>query len=400
MKKNILLGVTGGIAAYKAADLTSQLIKRGYHIEVIMTKNACEFIQPLTFTSLTKNITYTDTFERIIDGEVKHIELAKRADLVVIVPATANIIAKISHGIADDMLSSTFLAATCKKLISPAMNTHMFENIATQENLKKCKEYGIDVLEPASGRLACGDSGKGKLPDVQTIADYIDSLMQENDLLKGKKVLVTAGPTQEMIDPVRYITNHSSGKMGYAIAEVAKSMGADVTLMSGPVALEKPNDVTFYSFTSANDLFNLVKEHLEEYDYIIKAAAVGDYRIENPSVHKIKKSEETLTLNFVKNPDILAYIGEHKQPHQVVCGFAMETQNLIENAKQKLTKKNCDMLVANNLTIEGAGFQSDTNVVTILTDHETKEYQKMSKQEVAKTILETMRSIEKGRSTC
>ena len=307
---------------------------------------------------------------------------------MVIVPATANIIAKISHGIADDMLSSTFLAATCKKLICPAMNTHMFENIATQENLKKCKEYGINILEPASGRLACGDSGKGKLPDVQTIADHIDALMQENDLLKGKKILVTAGPTQEMIDPVRYITNHSSGKMGYAIAEVAKSMGADVTLMSGPVALPKPNDVTFYSFTSANDLFNLVKEHLEEYDYIIKAAAVGDYRIENPSVHKIKKGEETLTLNFVKNPDILAYIGEHKQPHQVVCGFAMETENLLENSRKKLAKKHLDMVVANSLRVQGAGFGGDTNVVTIITDNEEVSLGKMSKEETASHILD------------
>lgn len=397
MKKTILLGITGGIAAYKSADLTSQLVKRGYNVEVIMTKNACQFIQPLTFSSLTKNIVYTDTFERIIDGEVKHIELAKKADLFVIVPATANIIAKIAHGISDDMLTSTFLAATCKKLICPAMNTHMYENPITQDNIKLCQHYGMEFVEPAVGHLACGDEGKGKLASVDTILEAIEQALIVEKPLFNKKVLVTAGPTQESLDPVRYLTNHSSGKMGYEIAKTARDLGADVTLMSGPVDLPKPFGIKMLYFTTANDLYALIKEILPHYDYIIKAAAIGDYRAKDIAMHKIKKQEDTLNITLIKNPDILKYIGEHKREHQIVCGFAMETQNLLENATQKLKSKNCDLLVANNLTVEGAGFKNDTNVATIITKDTYRDYELMSKKELAKVILETMMKIEKER---
>lgn len=398
--KTIVLGVTGGIAAYKAADLTSQLIKRGYQVEVIMTKNACEFIAPLTFTTLTKKLVYTDTFERNVDGEVKHIALAQKADLFVIVPATANVIAKIVHGIADDMLTSTFLAATCKKIIAPAMNTNMYLNPVTQDNLKLCKHYGYEIIEPASGHLACGDSGKGKLPDVKDLLEYIDHAMQEDLPLLNKKVLISAGPTQESLDPVRYLTNHSSGKMGYAIAKVAHHLGADVTLLSGPVHLDVPQGVNKIDFTTANDLYEITKEKFKDFDYIIQAAAVGDYRAKVIAENKIKKTGDTLTLELVKNPDVLAYIGEHKQPHQIVCGFAMETENLIENATNKCIKKNCDLLIANNLKTTGAGFATDTNVITLITKNQTQNFEIMTKEEVAKTILEKMIEIEKRKISC
>lgn len=400
MKKNILLGITGGIAAYKAADLTSQLVKRGYDVDIIMTKNATEFIAPLTFESLTKKKVYLDTFERLMDGEVKHIELAKNADVFMIVPATANIIAKISHGLADDMLTSTFLATTCPKIIAPAMNTHMYENPITQDNLQRCKAFNMRIVEPSSGRLACGDSGKGKLPSTDILLDAIEMALQTHTPLKGKKVLVTAGPTQESMDPVRFISNHSSGKMGYEIAKMARLLGAEVTLLSGPVALNAPIGIDVQYFTTAQDLYKLIQTLLPSYDYIIKSAAVGDYRPKEMQSQKIKKHDANLTLELVSNPDILMYIGEHRTNKQVVCGFAMETENLIENATTKLKNKNCDLLVANSLTQEGAGFKSDTNIATIITHHSKQEYDLMSKKELANIILETMIRIEKEKSSC
>lgn len=393
MKKTVVLGVTGGIAAFKAAQLCSNLIKKGYDVEVIMTQNATEFITPLTFESLTKHNVMVSTFEKVADRSVKHISIAKRADLFVVVPATANVIAKIVHGIADDMLTTTFLAAKCKKLIAPAMNTNMYENPVTQRNIKECKSFGYTILEPATGYLACGDSGKGKLAELSQIEQCIEDMLEEEAILKGKRVLITAGPTQEALDPVRFITNHSSGKMGYEIAKAAKAMGAEVTIISGPVALEAPCDVKMVPVVSANEMFEAVKSHYYEADIIIKAAAVGDYRPVAIAEHKIKKQGETLEISFVKNPDILAYLGEHKQKQQVICGFAMETQNLIENATEKLNKKNCDMIIANNLKVDGAGFQGDTNVATIIQKSGIQTLEKMSKYELGKTILYKIRDI-------
>lgn len=387
MKKTIVLGISGGIAAFKAAQLCSNLIKKDYDVEVIMTQNATEFITPLTFESLTKHNVMVSTFEKVADRSVKHISIAKRADLFVIVPATANVIAKIVHGIADDMLTTTFLAASCKKLIAPAMNTQMYDNPVTQRNIKECSSLGYELIYPEVGYLACGDTGGGKLADIAYIEERIEAALQEETLLKGKRVIVTAGPTQEALDPVRYITNHSSGKMGYELAKAARNMGADVILISGPVALQAPQGVEVVPVVSANDMFAAVKERYKEADIIIKAAAVGDYRPMVVAEDKIKKQGDRLELAFVKNPDILAYLGEHKKAHQVICGFAMETQNLIENATEKLTKKHCDMIIANNLKVEGAGFQSDTNVATIIKADGIQTLEKMSKYELGNTIL-------------
>lgn len=403
MKKTVVLGVTGGIAAFKSAQLCSNLIKKGYDVEVIMTKNATEFISPLTFESLTKHNVMVSTFEKVADRSVKHISIAKRADIFVIVPASANVIAKIVHGIADDMLTTTFLAANCRKVIAPAMNTQMFENPVTQRNIKECIHLGYDIISPEVGYLACGDSGKGKLADISYIEERIENILQEEDLFKGKKILITAGPTQEALDPVRYITNHSSGKMGYEIARAARNMGAEVTLISGPVSIAAPSDVHVVPIVSANDMFTAVKEHYKDMDIVIKAAAVGDYRPQIIAENKIKKQGDTLEIKFVKNPDILAYLGEHKKEDQVICGFAMETQNLIENAKEKLTKKNCDMIIANNLKVEGAGFQTDTNVATIIQKDSIETLEKMSKYELGKTILHHLYDImkeKKGASAC
>lgn len=390
MKKTIVLGVTGGIAAFKAAQLTSNFIKKGYDVEVIMTQNATEFITPLTFESLTKHNVMVSTFEKVSDRSVKHISIAQRADIFVIVPATANVIAKIAHGIADDMLTTTFLAANCKKIICPAMNTNMYENPITQNNLALCRSYGYDILEPASGLLACGDIGKGKLEDIEIIENYVTHQLEQKPLLKGKKVLVSAGPTQEALDPVRYLTNHSTGKMGYEIAQAALDMGADVTLVSGPTNLIPPKGAHVIHVTSAHDMFNAIKDEFESKDFIIKAAAVGDYRPEFIAPNKIKKDEDILELRFVKNEDILAYLGAHKKESQILCGFAMETQNLIENATKKLRKKNCDMIVANNLRIEGAGFATDTNVATFIHNDHIESFEKMSKYELGKKILLTL----------
>lgn len=398
MKKTIVLGVSGGIAVFKAAQLTSNLIKKGYDVEVIMTQNATEFMTPLTFESLTKHNVMVSTFEKVVDRSVKHISLAKRADLFVVVPATANVIAKFVCGIADDMLTTTFLAADCPKVICPAMNTQMYENPVTQRNLKTCKELGYHIVEPASGFLACGDCGKGKLAELSDIEACIDSYFQTNRRLEGKHVLITAGPTQEALDPVRYISNHSSGKMGYELARAARSMGACVTLISGPSREEAPFGVQLISVQSALDMLEAVKAHYISADYIIKAAAVGDYRVESVAEHKIKKDSEEFTLKLVKNPDILAYLGEHIRKDQILCGFAMETQNLIENAKAKLEKKHCDMIVANNLKTEGAGFGHNTNIVTLIEKEQLQELSIMSKYEVACKILERLAEIreEKG----
>lgn len=393
MKKTVVIGVCGGIAAFKAAQLTSDLVKKGYDVEVIMTQNATEFVTPLTFESLTKHNVMVSTFEKVADRSVKHISIAKRADLFIIVPATANVIAKVVHGIADDMLTTTFLAANCKKIICPAMNTNMYENRITQNNLALCQTYGYEIIEPATGYLACGDSGKGKLADLNDILQRIVCILQPAQPLKGKRVLITAGPTQEAMDPVRFITNHSSGKMGYETAKAAQDLGADVTLISGPVMLPAPISVNFIPVVSANDMFEAVKQHYLDHDFIIKAAAVGDYRPLQQAKHKIKKQQDTLEMTFVKNPDILAYIGEHKQEHQLICGFAMETQKLLENATEKLRKKNCDMIVANHLHTEGAGFQGDTNIVTLIEHDQTKTLSLMSKYEVGKQIL--LRLLEK-----
>ncbi len=390
MKKTIVLGVTGGIAAFKAAQLTSNFIKKGYDVEVIMTQNATEFITPLTFESLTKHNVMVSTFEKVSDRSVKHISIAQRADIFVIVPATANVIAKIAHGIADDMLTTTFLAANCKKIICPAMNTNMYENPITQNNLALCRSYGYDILEPASGLLACGDIGKGKLEDIEIIENYVIHQLEQKPLLKGKKVLISAGPTQEALDPVRYLTNHSTGKMGYEIAQAALDMGADVTLVSGPTNLIPPKGAHVIHVTSAQDMFKAIKDEFESKDFIIKAAAVGDYRPEFIAPDKIKKDEDILELRFVKNEDILAYLGAHKKEFQILCGFAMETQNLIENATKKLQKKNCDMIVANNLRIEGAGFATDTNVATLIHKDHIESLEKMSKYELGKKILLTL----------
>lgn len=393
MQKTIVLGVTGGIAAFKAAQLASDLIKKDYDVEVILTKNATQFITPLTFEALIDHNVVVDTFEKVQNRSIHHISIAKKADLFILVPASANVIAKVAHGIADDMLTTTFLACNKQKVICPAMNTQMYENPITQENLQRCRNLGYAILEPAVGHLACGDTGKGKLCDLQDILDYVDRFFHRSDLLKGKRVLITAGPTQEALDPVRYLTNHSSGKMGYSLAQAALDMGAEVTLISGPVQLTAPKGVRFYPVTTAKEMFDAVCAHCDTADFIIKAAAVGDYRPLYVSEQKIKKDGERLHVEFVKNPDILAYLGEHKRPHQIICGFAMETQNLLENAQAKLENKHCDMIVANDLHTEGAGFQSDTNIATILDRSSRTPCPKMSKYALGVTILKHMLAL-------
>lgn len=400
MKKHICIGVSGGIAAYKACDLVSQLSKKDYEIKVLMTKHATEFVAPLTFETLSHNHCYCDLFNPNIDDPIEHVELAKWADCFVIVPASANVIAKVVHGIADDFLTTTFLACHTKKMICPAMNVHMYENEVTQQNLKKAKELGYIILEPDTGLLACNDVGKGKLPSVDAIVKAIDHLFIEDNTLKGKNVLITAGPTQEAIDPVRFISNHSSGKQGYAIAKAAKDMGANVTIISGPTQCQEIEGVSIVSVKSAVDMFEAVKEHLDESDFIIMAAAVADYRPEQISEQKIKKNDESMVIHMIKNPDILAYAGQHKKENQVICGFAMETENLEENAYKKLVSKNCDMLIANNLFTKGAGFKTDTNVVTLFKNNERIQLPKMTKEELGVKILKTLIEIEEGRKTC
>ena len=385
--KKIVLGITGGIAAYKSAALTSLLIKSGADVQVIMTEHAREFIAPLTFEALTNRRCLTDTFDRNHEYSTEHVELAKEADAVLIAPATANVMAKLAHGIADDMLTTTVLACGCPKVIAPAMNTRMYENPATRENMDTLRRHGMTVVEPASGRLACGDVGAGKMPEPEELLQYV--LMAcacEKDMV-GKKVLVTAGPTRELLDPVRYITNHSTGKMGYSIAKLCALRGAQVTLVSGKTSLIPPMFVEVVPVVTAEDMFREVTARSREMDIIIKAAAVADYRPKNVCDEKMKKSDGEMTLELERTKDILGYLGSHKREGQFLCGFAMETQNLLENAKEKLLRKNADMIIANDLRIQGAGFGTDTNVVTIITEDRTQALELMSKEAVAGQIL-------------
>ena len=365
--KTVVLGVTGGIAAYKIASLASMLVKQHADVQVIMTENATNFITPTTFETLTGNKCLVDTFDRNFQFQVEHVALAKRADIFMIAPATANVIAKVAHGLADDMLTTTFLACKKPKYIVPAMNTQMYENPITQDNLDICRRYGMHVVEPASGYLACGDTGAGKMPEPELLMEYImQELAFEKDMA-GKKVLVTAGPTREAIDPVRYITNHSTGKMGYAIAQAAARRGAEVILVSGPVNLKAPLGVKLVPVTSAGEMFQAVTEASSSQDVIIKAAAVADYRPKYVGTEKTKKKDGDMNLEMERTDDILAWLGNHRQPGQVLCGFSMETENMLENSQTKLEKKHVDMIVANNLKTAGAGFGTDTNVVTIIT---------------------------------
>ena len=388
--KTVLLGVTGSIAAYKAADLASRLIKQHAEVHVIMTENAAKFISPITFETLTGRKCITDTFDRNHPIEVEHISLAKKADLAIIAPATANVIAKMAYGIADDMLSTTLLACTCPVLVSPAMNTRMYEHPATQANLAVLKERGVKIIEPSSGHLACGDEGKGKLPEPALLVDCILAEIACPKDLAGKKILVTAGPTREAIDPVRFITNHSSGKMGYAIAHAAALRGAEVTLVSGPVSLTPPFGVKLVSITSAHDLFCAVTSVSKEQDIIIKAAAVADYRPVTVSDEKIKKADNDLSLSLARTEDTLQYLGAHKPDGQILCGFAMETSDLENKARAKLVKKNLDMIVANNVKVAGAGFGTDTNVVTFITADSTEQLEITRKESMAMNLLDRL----------
>lgn len=389
--KTVVLGVSGSIAAYKAATLASLLVKAHAKVHVIMTKNAANFINPITFETLTSTKCLVDTFDRGFEFKVEHISIAKAADIFVVAPADANVIAKFVHGIADDMLSTTFLACKAPKLLAPAMNTQMYENLVTQDNLKLCQKYGYKIIEPASGHLACGDNGKGKMEEPENIFNHIIREIAFKKDLSGKKVVVTAGPTQEAIDPVRFITNHSSGKMGYAIAKAAADRGADVVLVSGPVSLKAPLFVRKVDVTTAKEMFEAVKAEYDDADIVIKAAAVADFRPKNVSSEKIKKFDGAAKIELVRTDDILKYLGEHKKK-QFLCGFSMETQNMLENSRAKLQKKNLDMIAANNLKVQGAGFAGDTNVVTLITEDSEKELPIMSKTEVAHKILDEIAS--------
>ena len=386
--KTVVLGVTGGIAAYKMANVASALRKAGANVHVIMTKNATEFITPLTFETLTNNRCMVDTFDRNFQYDVAHISLAKAADLMLIAPATANVIAKLAHGLADDMLTTTALAARCKKLVAPAMNTAMLENPITQDNLKTLERYGFGIIQPAVGLLACKDVGSGKLPEPEVLLDAVArELAREKDLL-GVRVTVTAGPTQESLDPVRYLTNHSSGKMGYAIAREAMLRGAEVTLISGPTALKPVPGVKLVPIVTAQDMLEAVQAALPETDILIKAAAVADYRPAAVSDQKLKKQDGELSIPLERTTDILAWVSEHRHPGLFVCGFSMETENMLENSRKKLQKKHLDMIVANNLKTQGAGFGVETNVVTLITQDEIQELPLMGKDEVAGKLLD------------
>ena len=387
--KNVLLGVTGGIAAYKTADLASKLIKQHANVDVIMTRNATEFITPLTFESLTHTKCVTDTFDRNHPWEVEHIALADKADVLVIAPATANCIAKLAHGIADDMLTTTALACTCPKIIAPAMNTKMLENPATQRNLKTLEEDGYIIVTPGDGYLACGTVGKGRMEEPANILEEILHVVAYPKDMEGKKVLVTAGPTREAIDPVRYITNHSTGKMGVALAKVAAGRGAEVTLVAGPLEVEVPGYIHVVDVITAEDMFREVTKRAADQDIIIKAAAVADYTPAVVAEDKVKKgdADENLALPLTRTKDILKYLGEHKKENQLLCGFCMETKDLLENARKKLESKNLDMICANNLKVAGAGFGVDTNVITMITKNKEIELELMSKDEVAQQIL-------------
>lgn len=386
--KTVLLGITGGIAAYKSASLASMLVKSGADVRVLMTENAKNFIHPITFETLTGHKCVSDTFDRNFEFKVEHVALAQKADVVMIAPATADIIAKLAHGIADDMLTTTVLACRCPKIIAPAMNTAMYENPITQDNMERLRRYGMDVIEPAYGYLACGDSGAGKMPEPEILLEYIYRHCACEKDMKGLRVLVTAGPTCESIDPVRYITNHSSGKMGYSIARVCSLRGADVTLVTGKTSIKKPMFAEVVSVVSAQEMYEEVTARSEKMDIIIKAAAVADYRPVSVAAEKMKKSDGNLNIALERTDDILKYLGEHKRPGQFLCGFSMETENMIENSRKKLEKKNLDMIVANNLKVKGAGFGTDTNIVTLITKEGQEELPIMEKEEVAFCLLD------------
>ncbi len=385
--KTVLLGVSSSIAAYKAASLASLLVKQHANVHVLMTQNATRFISPMVFETLTGNKAPVDTFDRCFQFDVEHISLAKQADVVMVAPAPANVAAKLAHGIADDMLTTTVLACKCPRLLSPAMNTQMYENPVTQDNLRILREYGWQVVEPASGHLACGDSGKGKLPEPEVLLDWIlQTIAREKDMA-GLKVLVTAGPTQEALDPVRYLTNHSSGKMGYAIAKAAARRGAQVTLVTGPTALERPRFVETVEIVSAEDMFREVTAQAPEQDIIIKAAAVADYTPVQVAQDKVKKSDNDLCIPLKRTQDILQTLGDHRREGQFLCGFSMETRDMVENSRKKLEKKHVDMIAANNLKEAGAGFAVDTNLLTLITRDGEKSLSLMSKDEAADVLL-------------
>lgn len=386
--KTILLGVSGGIAAYKSASLASLLVKTGAEVHVLMTEHARNFINPVTFETLTGHKCITDTFDRNFEFNVEHVALAKKADAVILAPATANVIARLAHGLADDMLTTTVLACQCPKIIAPAMNTRMYDNPITQDNLKLLEKYGMEVVSPASGRLACGDTGSGKMPEPDTLLQYVLRSCALPQDMAGLRVLVTAGPTQEAIDPVRFITNHSSGKMGYSIARICMLRGADVTLVTGETALEPPMFVNTIPVISALDMFRAVTSNSQDKDIIIKAAAVADYRPAQVSEEKVKKSDSELSLPLERTDDILKYLGEHKAPGQFLCGFSMETEHMVENSRKKLVNKHLDMIVANNLKEEGAGFAGNTNVVTFITPDTQTELGIMDKENVAMCLLD------------
>ncbi len=386
--KTVLLGVTGSIAAYKIANLASMLVKLHCNVHVIMSKNATNFINPITFETLTNNRCLVDTFDRNFEYNVEHVSLAKQADVMLIAPATANVIAKLAHGLADDMLTTTCLACICKKIVSPAMNTQMLNNPITQDNIKTLRHYGFEVIDSASGMLACGDIGAGKMPEPEVLLAYIlKEIACEKDML-GMNVLVTAGPTQEALDPVRYITNHSTGKMGYALAENAMLRGANVTLITGPTSLKKPPFVNVVDVVTAQDMYEAVTSRTDTQDIIIKAAAVADYRPTTVSDEKIKKTDGDASIPLERTQDILGFLGAHKKEGQFLCGFSMETENMLQNSRAKLKKKNLDMIVANNLKTTGAGFGTDTNVVTLITKSDEIELELMMKEEVAARILD------------
>lgn len=387
-KKTVLLGVTGGIAAYKSAALASMLVKAGAEVRVIMTEHAKNFINPITFETLTGHKCVTDTFDRHFEFSVEHIALAQKADVVMVAPATANIIAKLAHGLADDMLTTTVLASSAPKIIVPAMNTGMYENPVTQDNLTRLSDYGMEIVAPASGRLACGDVGAGKMPEPETLLPYVYRHCACEKDMKGLKIMVTAGPTQEALDPVRYLTNHSSGKMGYSIANACMLRGADVTLVTGKTAQNPPMFMDIIPVISAKDMFDAVTSHSNGMDIIIKAAAVADYRPQQTAKEKIKKSDAELSIPLERTDDILKFLGERKNPGQFLCGFSMETENMLENSRKKLRKKNLDMIVANNLKMQGAGFETDTNIVTIITPDSVTKLALMSKDDVAMKILD------------
>jgi phosphopantothenoylcysteine decarboxylase/phosphopantothenate--cysteine ligase len=386
--KTIVLGVTGGIACFKAAALASMLKKQHADVQIIMTENATKFVTPLTFEQLTGNKALVDTFDRNFVHAVEHISVADRADFVLIAPATANVIAKLAHGLADDMLTTTVLACRCKKAVAPAMNTGMYENPVTQDNIETLRHYGWEIVDPAEGRLACGAEGKGRLPEPEDLLEVcLHALAHEKDLL-GKRVLVTAGPTQEALDPVRYLTNHSSGRMGYAIAAAAARRGAIVTLVSGPVALKKPAYVNTVDVVTAEDMFDAVMQYAKDADIIIKAAAVADFTPETVADNKLKKKDSTVSIPFTHTKDILGTLGKNKRPGQFLCGFSMETENMLENSRKKLEKKNLDMIAANNLKEAGAGFAVETNVLTLITRDNELALPLMSKDAAADALLD------------